>query len=280
MIYTFTLNPSLDYIMEVDDLKIGEINRSKSEILRVGGKGINVSMVLRELGTKSVACGLMAGVVGDVIIDELKKVNIKSCFIKVKGNSRINVKLTGKYETAINGRGCIAEKEDIDRLCCLVKSSSEDYIVLSGSVCGGLDNKVYAYIMERLQGRFIVDSSKDLLTNTLKYRPFLIKPNHIELGEIFGCDIGSFEEAVYYGEKLCDMGAENVIVSMGKMGAVFVNNNYEYIVKSGGVKVKNTVGAGDTMVAGFLHKFINGCKFEESLRFASELAEKLIGAIY
>ena len=279
MIYTFTLNPSLDYIMEVDKLKIGEINRSKSEILRVGGKGINVSMVLRELGTKSVACGLMAGVVGDAIIDELKNVNIKSYFIKVKGNSRINVKLTGKNETAINGRGCIADKEDIDRLCCLVKSSSEDYIVLSGSICGGLDDNVYAYIMEKLKGRFVVDSYKALLTNTLKYRPFLIKPNHIELGEIFGCDISSFEEAIYYGKKLCDMGAENVIVSMGKMGAVFVNNSVEYIVKAESVKVKNTVGAGDTMVAGFLHRFINGNSFRECFEFASRLAEKRISVI-
>lgn len=279
MIYTFTLNPSLDYIMEVDKLKIGEINRSKSEILRVGGKGINVSMVLRELGTKSVACGLMAGVVGDAIIDELKNVNIKSYFIKVKGNSRINVKLTGKNETAINGRGCIADKEDIDRLCCLVKSSSEDYIVLSGSICGGLDDNVYAYIMEKLKGRFVVDSYKALLTNTLKYRPFLIKPNHIELGEIFGCDISSFEEAIYYGKKLCDMGAENVIVSMGKMGAVFVNKNSEYIRKANKVDVKNTVGAGDTMVAGFVHSLVNGRGFEESLDFASGLAEMKVAEL-
>lgn len=276
MIYTFTLNPSLDYIMEVDNLKIGEINRSNSEILRVGGKGINVSMFLNALGIKSTACGFVAGAVGNTIISELKRECIENIFVNVKGCSRINVKLAFKNETAINGKGCSANSKDIDTLLKLIKTNKEDYIVLSGSVCSGLDSNTYAYIMENLEGRFVVDAEKSLLTNTLKHRPFLIKPNHIELGEIFGCNIDSFENAVYYGKKLCDMGAENVIVSMGKMGAVFVNKSEKYIVKSGDIKVKNTVGAGDTMVAGFLYKFINGGKFEESLVFASELAEKRI----
>lgn len=279
MIYTFTLNPSLDYIMEIDNLRIGEINRSKSENLKVGGKGINVSMVLKELGTESVACGFIGGNIGEYIIAELDREKINHKFVKAEGNSRINVKLAFNNETAINGSGCIADIKHIEELCSLINTTDEDYIVLSGSVCRGLNDKIYAYIMERLNGRFIVDSSKDFLTNTLKYKPFLIKPNHIELGEIFGCEIDSFESAVYYGKKLCNMGAENVIVSMGKMGAVFVNNNEKYFIKAESINAKNTVGAGDTMVAGFLHRFISGFGFEECLRFGARLAEKKISEI-
>ncbi len=279
MIYTFTLNPSLDYIMEIDDLRLGEINRSKSEILRVGGKGINVSKFLNDLGTKSIACGFAAGTVGNTIISELKREGIENIFVNVNGCSRINVKLAFKNETAINGKGCSASLKDIDTLLKLIKTNKDDYIVLSGSVCSGLDSNTYAYIMEKSEGRFVVDAEKALLTNTLQYKPFLIKPNHIELGEIFGCDIDGFDSAVRYGKVLCDMGAENVIVSMGKMGAVFVNKNSEYIRKANKVDVKNTVGAGDTMVAGFVHSLVNGRGFDESLDFASELAEMKISQL-
>lgn len=276
MIYTFTLNPSLDYIMEINELKMGKINRSKSEILRVGGKGINVSKVLKELGTESIVCGFVAGTVGDVIISELNREGIENIFVNVNGCSRINVKLAFKNETAINGNGCIANLKDVDALCSLVNTVSDDYIVISGSVCRGLDNNIYAYIMEKVRGRFVIDAEKAFLTNTLKYTPFLIKPNHIELGEIFSCNIDSFEKAVHYGKILCKMGAKNVIVSMGKMGTVFVNDSLEYVRKANKVNVKNTVGAGDTMVAGFLHSFVNGRSFSESLDFAVKLVEKKI----
>lgn len=279
MIYTFTLNPSFDYIMEIDNLKLGEINRSKSEILRVGGKGINVSRELNNLGTESTACIFVAGTVGDSIISELNREKIKNIFVNVKGCSRINVKLACKNETAINGKGCNADLKDVDTLCGLVDTKEDDFIVLSGSVCSGLDKNIYAYIMEKLKGRFVVDAEKELLTNTLKYKPFLIKPNHIELGEIFECEIDSFDSAVYYGKKLCEMGAENVIVSMGKTGSVFVNSNSEYVRKANRVEVKNTVGAGDTMVAGFIHSIVNGRSFIESLDFAAYFAERKIAQL-
>lgn len=273
MIYTFTLNPSLDYIMEIDDIEVGGINRSRSEILKAGGKGINVTTALKELGIKSMACGFVAGTVGRSIVEELNKNEVSHNFIEVKGCSRINVKLKCKKETAINGSGCMASVDDIDKLCLKIKSMDNDYIVLSGSVCRGIGDNIYAYIMKKVKGRFIVDASGDLLTNTLKYKPFLIKPNHIELGEIFNREIAGFKDGIYYGKRLWEMGAQNVIVSMGKMGAVFVNGSEEYIIKSEGVDAKNTVGAGDTMVAGFLYKYISGEGYRESLQFAVRLAE-------
>lgn len=279
MIYTFTLNPSLDYIMELDNLSIGTINRSRSELLRVGGKGINVSMVLKELGIESIACGLMAGTVGKTIMEELDKAFIPHKFIKVLGNSRINIKLVSSSETAINGSGCIASVSDVDRLCMLSDTHSDDYVVLSGSVCNGLDKDIYAYIMKNIEGRFIVDATGSLLTNALEYKPYLIKPNNAELGEIFGCKADTYEDAEFYGRKLCEMGAENVIVSMGKGGAVFVNANESYFAKGNGIKVKNTVGAGDTMLASFLSFVLEGRGYEEALALSVEYAEKRISQL-
>ncbi len=279
MIYTFTLNPSLDYIMEVDSLGKGRINRSHAETLRVGGKGINVSIVLKELGVESIACGLMAGTVGKAITEELDKASIPHKFIKVLGNSRINIKLVGESETAINGSGCIASKSDVDRLCMLTSTKEEDYVVLSGSVCNGLDKDIYAYIMENTEGKFIVDATGGLLTNTLKYKPYLIKPNNAELGEIFGCSVDTYEDAVLYGRRLCDMGAQNVLVSMGKRGAVFVNADESFYAEGNGVKVKNTVGAGDTMLASFLHYVLDGRSYEEALTLSVDYAEKRISRI-
>lgn len=279
MIYTFTLNPSIDYLMELDNLKIGDINRSKNEYIKVGGKGINVSMVLKEQGTDSVACGLIAGSIGNMIENQLKLLNINSSFVTVKGNSRINVKIMADCETAINGKGCVAELNDIDKLCNTINTNDSDYIVLSGSICSGLDATVYSYIMEKLKGRFIVDACGDLFKNTLPKRPFIVKPNHIELGEIFNCQINSFDDAFKYGERLCLMGAMNVIVSMGKMGAVFVNGNEKYAIKANKIEVKNTVGAGDSMVAGFIHSIVNGADYKTALEFAEKVAENKISLI-
>lgn len=273
MIYSFTLNPSLDYIMNLDNFAVGKINRSKSEHLRVGGKGINVSMVLRELGQENLACVFVAGTVGKTIIEELDKIGIPHRFIKTLGNSRINIKLVCENETAINGSGCIATYDDVNRLCALANTNEEDIIVLSGSVCNGLDSNVYSYIMERIEGRFVVDATGELLKNALKNKPFLVKPNNVELGEIFGCKITSFEDAIKYGKELTTMGAENVIVSMGKKGAVFVNANEEYIAKGNNIQIKYTVGAGDTMLAGFLYSLSKGNDYKKSLEYAVELAE-------
>lgn len=265
MIYTFTLNPSMDYIMDVENPKLGEINRSRSEVLKVGGKGINVSVVLKALGCKSVVCTLTAGTVGDNIKSEIEALGIDKRIVEAEGCSRINVKIAGERETAFNGSGCRADHEHINKLCNMTESGCEDFIVLSGSVCRGLDANVYAYIMERLKGRFVADTTGELLLNTLKYKPFLIKPNNEELGEIFGCPVDTFEKAKIYGRKLCEMGAENVIVSMGEKGAVFVNMEETYASRAEKIKAVNTVGAGDAMVGGFLFGFINTGNFKEAL---------------
>ena len=274
MIYTITLNPSLDYTVTVPDFEIGKINRSSSEKIEAGGKGINVSKVLKELGVKSTICGFYAGSIGKMILRETDKLDLKSIWVVVKGCSRINVKLLTTQETAINGKGCEASFDDVDKLCNLINTNENSYVILSGSVCQGLDSHTYAYIISKLQGKFFVDAEKKLLVNSLKYKPFLIKPNHLELGEIFKTNIDSFEKAVLYGKKLYEMGAENVIVSMGSLGSVFVNKDIKHIVKTNKIEAKNTVGAGDTMLATFIYSLINKKSYEESLVFASKLVEK------
>ena len=274
MIYTITLNPSLDYTVTVPEFEIGKINRSSSEKIEAGGKGINVSKVLKELGIKSTICGFYAGSIGKMILQEPDKLGLKSIWVGVKGCSRINVKLLTSQETAINGKGCKASFDDVDKLCNLINTNENSYVILSGSVCQGLDSNTYAYIMSKLQGKFFVDAEKDLLVNSLKYKPFLIKPNHLELGEIFNTSIDSFEKAVFYGKRLYEMGAANVIVSMSELGAVFVNNESEYIVEVNKIETNNTVGAGDTMLAGFIFSILNKNNYKESLEFACKLAQK------
>lgn len=257
MIYTFTLNPSMDYIMDVENPRLGEINRSRSEVLKVGGKGINVSLVLKALGNESTVCAVTAGCIGEIIKNEIDNTGIGKITVEGKGCSRINVKISGEIETAFNGKGCRANISVIDKLCEKIKSGDDDFIVLSGSVCDGIDSSVYAYIMEKIRGRFVVDAEGDLLLNTLKHKPFLIKPNNEELGRIFDCNVDSFEKAEFYGRKLCDMGAENVIVSMGSMGAALINKRDCFFKKAKSIKAVNTVGAGDAMVAGFVSGYIH-----------------------
>mgnify|MGYP003294784682 FL=1 len=276
MIYTVTLNPSLDYTMKLADFNLGGINRSLSENIAIGGKGINISKALHKLHIRSTVCGFYAGIIGKTIFSEASHLKLKSIWVNVKGCSRINVKLETKPETAINGLGSFATLEDVDRLCNLIETNDNSFVVLSGSVCNGLPSSTYAYMMSKLKGRFFVDATKDLLTNTLAYKPFLIKPNHEELGEIFGCEIDSFEKAVIYGRKLCEQGAQNVIVSMGSKGSVFVNQQEEYIRKGSLIDVNNTVGAGDTMLAGFIYGIIKKFNFKECLNFASEQSEKML----
>jgi 1-phosphofructokinase len=273
MIYTITLNPSIDYIVSVPKFEIGKINRSTSEKIHIGGKGINVSKILKELGIESTICGFYAGSIGKLIQNELNKLDLPTILVEVKGCSRINVKLLTTLETAINGKGCKASIEDLDKLCNLINTDEESYVILSGSVCQGLDSNAYAHIMSKSKGKLIIDAEKDLLVNSLKYKPFLIKPNHLELSEIFNTQIDSFEKSIFYGKKLCEMGAENVIVSIGSLGAVFINKDVEYIVKTNKIEVKNTVGAGDTMLASFIYSLINKKSYEESLVFASKFVE-------
>ena len=272
MIYTVTLNPSLDYVVDVDDFELGRTNRTVSERLYAGGKGINVSFVLKNLGFESTALGFSAGFTGEEIKKQIQERGITENFITVlNGQSRINIKLRGQQETEINGMGPDIEKEHIQQLLKkLSVLSPGDYLVLAGSVPMKINNTIYYDILKTLDKKGIkavVDTTGDLLLNVLKYHPFLIKPNIHELSELLSTEIKTKEEVVQYGLKLQDMGAQNVIVSMAGDGAVFICENGE-IYKSEAPKgvVKNSVGAGDSMVAGFLAGFCETKDFAKAFK--------------
>ena len=272
MIYTVTLNPSLDYVVDVDDFELGRTNRAVSERLYAGGKGINVSFVLKNLGFESTALGFSAGFTGEEIKKQIQERGITENLITVlNGQSRINIKLRGQQETEINGMGPDIEKEHIQQLLKkLSVLSPGDYLILAGSVPMKINDTIYYDILKTLDKKGIkavVDTTGDLLLNVLKYHPFLIKPNIHELSELFSTEIKTKEEMVQYGLKLQDMGAQNVIVSMAGDGAVFICENGE-IYKSEAPKgvVKNSVGAGDSMVAGFLAGFCETKDFAKAFK--------------
>lgn len=272
MIYTVTFNPSLDYIVEVDDFTIGKTNRTSSELMLPGGKGINVSIVLNNLGTNSVALGFVAGFVGDEIERRIKNFGITTDFINIKdGISRINLKLKSIDGTEINGQGPKIDKESNDlllgKLDCL---NSGDILILAGSIPTSMSSTTYMDIMRRLKEKgviFVVDATSDLLMNVLSYEPFLIKPNHHELGEIFGVDLKTKEDVIPYAKKLKEKGAKNVLVSMGGQGAVLIaDDNFIYKGEVPKGKLVNSVGAGDSMVAGFVAGYINKRSYEEAFK--------------
>ena len=272
MIYTVTLNPSLDYVVDVDDFELGRTNRAVSERLYAGGKGINVSFVLKNLGFESTALGFSAGFTGEEIKKQIQERGITENLITVlNGQSRINIKLRGQQETEINGMGPDIEKEHIQQLLKnLSVLSPGDYLILAGSVPMKINDTIYYDILKTLDKKGIkavVDTTGDLLLNVLKYHPFLIKPNIHELSELFSTEIKTKEDVVQYGLKLQDMGAQNVIVSMAGDGAVFICENGE-IYKSEAPKgvVKNSVGAGDSMVAGFLAGFCETKDFAKAFK--------------
>lgn len=258
MVYTVTFNPSLDYIVSVDDFEVGRTNRTGTEQLLVGGKGINVSIVLNNLGVQSTALGFTAGFTGEEIERSIKTFGFKSDFIRVKGGfSRINVKLKNYDGTEINGKGPGISSEEANQLMeKLQKLESGDVLVLAGSIPESLPDDIYSIILEKLQGKgvlFVVDATKDLLLNVLKFNPFLIKPNNHELGEIFGVELKTRDEVVPYAARLQEMGAQNVLVSMAGEGAVLLDNNGNiHISAVPDGKLINAVGAGDSMVAGFV----------------------------
>ncbi|MCM1288128.1 MAG: 1-phosphofructokinase [Clostridium sp.] len=258
MIYTVTFNPAVDYVVHSDELTVGAVNRSQKEEIYFGGKGINVSMVLGELGIKSKALGFVAGFTGDAIEKGIADKGVCSDFVKLdKGFSRINVKIKAKDETELNGQGPDILQEDLDKLFGKLDEIGDgDTIVLAGSIPGSLPSDIYERILERLAAkkvRAVVDATKELLMNVLKYKPFLIKPNNFELGEMFKTELKTDDEIVAYAGKLQDMGAVNVLVSMAGDGAILLDENGR-VHKCGVCKgsVKNSVGAGDSMVAGFL----------------------------
>lgn len=275
MIYTLTFNPSLDYIMFFENITEGTINRTSRESIFVGGKGINVSLVLNEIGIKSTVLGFTAGFTGKAIENILTQKGIATDFINVEnGFSRINVKVKADTETELNARGPVIKKQDVDLLFSkLEKISKGDILVLAGSVPSSLPQDIYEKILEFLSQKqvdFVVDAEKELLLNTLKYSPFLIKPNTHELEEIFGIKISDISDIVFYAKKLCTMGARNVIVSMAKDGAVLIQNTGDTIkisVPHG--KVINSVGAGDSMIAGFIAGLSQKLNYSDALKLAT-----------
>lgn len=272
MIYTITFNPALDYIVKMDEFNLGHVNRSNNEFVYAGGKGINVSIVLNNLEVKSKALGFIAGFTGDEIERRVREFGCDTDFIKLKeGMSRINVKIKADVESEINGGGPDISAEALEELYGKLDTlTSGDILVLAGSIPKTMPTDVYERIMERLQEKsvkFIVDTTGESLLKVLKYNPFLIKPNHHELGELFGVKLNNKEEVIEYAKKLKDMGAQNVIISMAGDGAVLINSNGDVTTSNvpKGV-VKNSVGAGDSMVAGFIAGYLNSEKIEDGFK--------------
>ena len=258
MIYTVTFNPSLDYIVSVDDFKLGLTNRTSSELMLPGGKGINVSIVLKNLGIQSTALGFMAGFTGKEIARRLEEEGVTSDFIQIEeGISRINLKLKSIDGTEINGSGPKIPKEKVEELMKRLNTMKEgDVLFLAGSIPASMPDDIYSRIMKELKDKgimIVVDATRDLLVNVLKYHPFLVKPNNHELGEIFGVELKTRQDVIPYGKKLQEKGARNVLISMAGEGAVLVAEDGQVFEKPApkGTLV-NGVGAGDSMVAGFM----------------------------
>lgn len=297
MIYTITFNPSLDYIMKVKDFEEGETNRSYQEIIYPGGKGFNVSTILQRLGFENTALGFIAGFTGKEIKDQLEKrgFNLDLCVLD-EGISRINVKMKSKKETEINGNGPNINDTKLDELLSkLDHLDKDDILILAGSIPSSLPNNIYERIIKRLilkEIKIVVDATNKLLLNALPYHPFLIKPNHRELEELFKTKINSQEEIIFYAKKLKQQGAINVLVSLGKDGALLVSeDDHVYGCNSGNGILVNSVGSGDSMVAGFIAGYLKNKSYQEAIHlgsacgsataFSDDLAEKkMIDKVY
>ena len=275
MIYTVTFNPAIDYVVELVSFNIGEINRTTREYMNLGGKGVNVSRVLTNLEVPNVALGFVAGFTGDALRNGLERMGVKTDFISLEeGNTRINVNIKGVEETDINARGPEIPNSAIDELFKKLDNlQSGDTLVLAGSIPTSLPNDMYERIMERLYGkgiRFVVDATRDLLVKSLKYEPFLIKPNNHELGEIFGLELTTDNEIIYFARELMKQGAKNVLISMAGDGAILVDeNDVAHKIGTPKGKVKNSVGAGDSMVAGFCAGYLEKGDYKYALRMGT-----------
>lgn len=274
MVYTVTFNPAIDYVVHTGEMKLGATNRSEREEMYFGGKGINVSIVLRELGIDSKALGFTAGFTGEAIEKGLADMGINTDFVRLdSGNSRINVKIKSAEETELNGQGPDIDDKAISALFeKLDRLSDGDTLILAGSIPSSLPSDIYQRILESLSGKKIkavVDATKDLLLNVLQYKPFLVKPNNHELGEMFGVELKTDEEIEKYARKLQDMGAVNVLISMAGDGAMLIDE-YGKMHRCGVCKgtVKNSVGAGDSMVAGFTAGVLSG-DYEYALKLGT-----------
>ena len=275
MIYTVTFNPALDYLMYVSELQSSDINRTEKEQLFYGGKGINVSVILTRLGVENKALGFLAGFSGHQLEDMLSADNIESDFVYLKsGYTRINVKIKSDREIDINACGPEISKDDIKALFeKLEKLKEGDCLVLAGSIPKTLPDNIYEKILDKLNGKginFVVDATGNLLKNVLKYKPFMIKPNHHELGEIFSTEIKTLDDIKKYGKMLQDMGARNVLVSRGKDGAALLDENGN-IHTMGNVpgKIISSVGCGDSMVAGFIAGYSKTKDYAYALKLGS-----------
>ncbi|WP_027410313.1 1-phosphofructokinase [Anoxybacillus tepidamans] len=272
MIYTCTLNPSVDYIVEVDDFHIGELNRATKTTIFPGGKGINVSRVLKRLGVDNTALGFIGGFTGKYIEDELQRENIRFDFVKVPGNTRINIKLKHGKETEINGCGpMISPQWEAELIHKIQSLQSGDVLVLAGSIPSSVSTSFEQKIINTARAMNVqvaVDTSGDALKQWIKYKPFFIKPNHRELGELFDTVLHKKEEAITYGFKLVELGVENVIVSLADEGALFFNQDVALLAEAPKGTVRNSVGAGDSMVAGFLAAYTGGKNIEESFAYS------------
>lgn len=273
MIYTVTLNPSIDYIVRLKTLVNGITNRTTSEEYYFGGKGINVSLVLSELDIKSTALGFTAGFTGEAIENGIRNENIKTEFIRLRdGISRINVKIKAEDETEINGQGPHIHDDELERLMQKLDEIQDgDTLILAGSVPKTVPDDIYERMLERISGRdiqIVVDATKKLLVNSLKYKPFLIKPNRQEISEIFDVDVKTEEDTEKYAKELQKLGARNVLISLGGEGAMLIDE-FGQKHKMGVLKEKviNTVGSGDSMVAGF----VAGYEKEKSYPYALKL---------
>lgn len=275
MIYTVTLNPSIDYIVHLDKLDMGITNRTTSEEYYYGGKGINVSCVLAELDLDSTALGFIAGFTGEAIEKGIRNDRIVTDFIKLEnGNSRINIKIKAGEETEINCQGPHINSNELKRLLNKIdRITNGDTIVIAGNIPNTTPDDVYEKILERIKDkdvRIIVDATNALLLNSLKYKPFLIKPNRQELSEIFGTEIESEDDIKKYAIKLQEMGAKNVLISLGKDGAMLIdefgNRHKAGVIKD---KVINTVGSGDSMVAGFVAGYEKTGDYSYALKLGS-----------
>ena len=290
MICTVTFNPSLDYIVSVDDFQLGMTNRTSSELILPGGKGINVSIVLKNLGLDSTALGYAAGFTGEELIRRLNEFGVNSDFIKINhGMTRINLKLKSIDGTEINGCGPDIDEKALEQLMEKIDRLGEgDVLVLAGSIPYTMPDDIYQRILERIQGRgvlTVVDATRDLLVKVLPYHPFLVKPNNHELGDIFDVKLSTREEVIPYGRKLQKMGAQNVLISMAGEGAVLIAADGQCLeAPAPKGKLVNGVGAGDSMVAGFLtgwleekeyaHAFCMGIAAGSASAFSENLATR------
>ncbi|KZL91096.1 1-phosphofructokinase [Clostridium magnum] len=273
MIYTVTFNPSIDYVINVENFRPGAVNRVVSENKYPGGKGINVSRVLNNLGIKNKALGFIGGFTGQFIKNSLESEGVDTDFIELNGDTRINVKLKSNDETEINGSGPNVDEENLNKLFEKINSlNSEDFLVLAGNVQNSLPRNIYSIIQEKCLDKkikIVVDTTGEALTSTLRYRPFLIKPNNHELGEIFNVEISTREEIIHYAQKLRELGADNVVISMAGEGALLICKEGIYHASAPKGTVKNSVGAGDSLIAGFIARYSQTSDVIESLKWGA-----------